>query len=130
MLNRVASNGLGYRLVLLAIVVVGAGVVASLVGTFLFQADIKTAVIALLACLVSALLAHVAGEFPKGDELMMARMAMQMAVRSVLPFGVAVWGIYFAEPPLEKSLVFYMILFYLAGLVTDVQLNLARLKSE
>ena len=130
MLNRVASKGIGYRLVVLAIVVAGVGVVAGLVGTSFFQADWKTAAIALAACLVSTLLAHVAGEYPEGDELIMARMAVQMVVRSALPFLVAVWGIYFADPPFEKSLVFYMILFYLVGLVVDVQLSLARLKAS
>ena len=129
-MKRLASRGIGFRLALLAIVVVFAAVVFTSIGTLLFQTDLKTPAIALVACLVSALLAHVAGEYPKGDELVMARMAMQMVVRSALPFLVAVWGIYFADPPLEKSLVFYMILFYLVGLVADVQLSLARLNAE
>jgi hypothetical protein len=128
MLDRLAAKGIVSRLVCLAIFVTGFAIVAALVGTLLFQADLKTSAIAWVACLLSALAAHVAGEFPKGDELIMARMAMQMAVRSAPPFLVAVWGIYFVEPPLEKSLVFYMILFYLVGLVADVQLSLARLK--
>lgn len=130
MLNWLASKGIGYRLALLATVVAGVGVVAALVGVSFFQTDWKTAAIALAACLVSTLLAHVAGEYPEGDELIMARMAVQMVVRSALPFLVAVWGIYFADPPFEKSLVFYMILFYLVGLVVDVQLSLARLKAS
>lgn len=130
MWKQLASRNIVFRLVLLAIVVFGAGVVATLLGMVVFQTGWKTAAIALFACLVSALFAHVAGEFPKGDELIAARMALQMVVRSVLPFVVAVWGIYFSEPPLEKSLVFYMILFYLIGLVAEVQLSLARLRIE
>jgi hypothetical protein len=130
MLNRLASKGIGSRLGLLAVIVLGTGIVATMVGTMLFQADWRTGAIALVACLVSALFAHVAGEYPKGDELITARMTLQMVVRSALPFIVAVWGIYFSEPPLEKSLVFYMILFYLVGLVADVQLSLARLRAE
>lgn len=129
-LNRVASRGLGFRLCLLAIVVAVIAAVVVLIGTLLFQADLKSGLVALVACLLSALLAHVAGVYPEGDELMMARMAVQMVVRSAIPFLVAVWGIYFADPPFEKSLVFYMILFYLVGLVVDVQLSLARLKVE
>ena len=130
LLKRVASKGIGFRLVVLAGVVVCAAVVFTAIGTLLFQTDLKTAAIAVAACLVSALLAHVAGEFPKGDELVMARIAMQMVVRTALPFLVAVWGINFANPPFEKSLVFYMILFYLVGLVVEVQLSLARVKTE
>ena len=130
MLNRLASKGIGYRLAVLAIVVAGVGVVAGAVGTSFFQADWKAAAVALAACLVSTLLAHVAGEYPEGDELIMARMAVQMVVRSALPFLVAVWGIYFADRPYEKSFVFYLILFYLVGLVVDVQLSLAGLKES
>ena len=126
MWNRASSQGLGPRLVLLAIVVLGSTVIASVVGVLLFSTGFKTLLVALAACLVSSLLAHVAGEYPKGDELVMARMAVQMVVRGALPFLVAVWGIYFVDPPFEKSLVFYMILFYLVGMVADVQLSLAR----
>ena len=129
-LNRLDFKDLGFRLALLAVVVLGVGVVATLLGMMLFQTELTTAAIALVACLVSALLAHVAAEYPKGDELITARMTLQMVVRTALPFVVAVWGIYFSEPPLEKSLVFYMILFYLVGLVAEVQLSLARLRSE
>jgi hypothetical protein len=130
MLNRLASKDIGFRLALLALIVFMFGVIAMLVGITVFQSDLKTAAIALIACLVSALFAHVAGEYPKGDELITARMTLQMVVRTALPFAVAVWGIYFSEPPLEKSLVFYMILFYLVGLVVEVQLSLARLRAE
>jgi len=75
-------------------------------------------------------LAHVAGEYPKGDPFIAARMAVQIVVRTALPFLVAVWGLNFADPPLEKSLVLYMILFYLVGLVAEVQLSLSRLNAE
>jgi uncharacterized membrane protein len=128
--NSVHSRGLALRLSLLSAVVLGFAALITLVGVMLFDASFQTAAIALVACLISALLAHVAGEYPKGDELITARMAMQMVARTALPVIVAIWGLYFAEPPLEKSLVFYMILFYLIGLITDVQLSLARLRSE
>lgn len=128
-LSKLASKSLGFRLVLLAVVMLAAAVLVVLVGVLLFQTGLKTALIALIACLFSTLLAHVAGEYPQGDELLMARMAVQIVARTALPFGVAVWGIYFVDPPFEKSLVFYMILFYLVGLTADVQLGLAKLKA-
>jgi len=129
-LSRLASRDIGFRLMLLALIVFGAGVVATFLGVIGFQTGLKTPAIALVACLVSALMAHVAGEYPRGDELIAARMALQMVVRSALPFMIVVWGIYFSEPPLEKSLVFYMILFYLIGLIAEVQLSLARLRAD
>ena len=126
----VASKGLVTRLGYLAVIVSVVAVVAALTGTLLFDADIKTAAIAWLVCLVSALAAHASSEYPKGNEFIQARMAIQMLLRTGLPMLVAIWGIYFALPPLEKSLVFYMILFYLVGLVVDVQLNISRLNAE
>lgn len=118
------------RLVVLALVMIAVAAVSILVGCVFFQTGIQTALIALAACLVSALLAHVAGEYPKGDVYVAARMAMQIAVRTALPFLVALWGLYFVQPPLEKSLVLYMILFYMVGLVAEVQLSLGRLNVE
>lgn len=134
--NNTAENklrrpkGLTLRLVVLALVMLAIAGVATLVGSLFFSTGTQTALIALVACLVSALLAHVAGEYPKGDPFIAARMAVQIVVRTALPFLVAVWGLYFAEPPLDKSLVLYMILFYLIGLVVEVQLSLNRLNAE
>lgn len=128
--NSLQPKTLPFRLLMLAIIILALAAVVILVGVMLFKTSTHTAVLALVTCLVSALLAHVAGEYPKGDIYIMARMALQMAVRTALPFAVAVWGLNFAEPPLEKSLVFYMILFYMVGLVADVQLSLGRLKAE
>lgn len=130
MRNRVSSLSLPLRLVVLASVVVVSAIVAGLIGVLFFSTPIQVVVIAFLACLVSALLAHLAGEYPKGDPYIAARMAVQMVVRTSVPAVVTLWGLYFAEPPLEKSLVLYMILFYFAGLITDVQLTLARLNQE
>lgn len=125
--KRASSRGLGPRLLLLAMVVLIVAVPVAAVGALLLGTCWKAAGVALVACLASALLAHVAGEYPRGDMLIMARMAIQMVVRTALPFLVALWGIYFVDPPFEKSLVFYMILFYMVGLVAEVQLSLNRL---
>ena len=122
--------GLRKRLLILTAVMLLSGALIILAGVLLFKSDLSTATVALVTCLISSLLAHVAGEYPRGDLYFTARLAIQMMVRTGLPFAVALWGLYFAEPPLETSLVFYMILFYLIGLVTDVQLNLSRLNSQ
>lgn len=128
--NSLQSKSLTIRLVLLTAIILGSAVLLISIGYLALGTGLQTPLIALAACLVSALLAHVAGEFPKGAAFIAARMATQIAVRTVIPLVVAVWGLYFAEPPLEKSLVFYMILFYMIGLVADVQLSLGRLKAE
>ena len=126
----VAPKSLTTRLLLLGLLMLVVAAVVLAISVGLFQANLQTGLIALAACFISALGAHVCGEYPKGDVYIMARMALQMVVRTALPFVVSIWGLYFAEPPLEKSLVFYMILFYLVGLVADVQMSLARLKAE
>ena len=75
--NSVPTRGLTLRLSLLSAVVLGSAVLITLVGVMMFDTSYQTAAIALVACLISALLAHVAGEYPRGDEFMMARMAVQ-----------------------------------------------------
>ena len=126
----ILARSLMLRLAVLALVMLAVAGVAVLVGSLFFNTGTQTALIALVVCLVSTLLAHVAGEYPKGDLYIAARMAVQIVVRTALPFLVAIWGLNFAEPPLEKSLVSYIILFYLVGLVAEVQLSLIRLNAE
>ncbi len=128
--NSSSPKSLAFRLVVLALVMIALAAVCIVAGSLFFKTGIQTALIALVSCLVSALLAHVAGEYPKGDAYIAARMAVQIVVRTALPFLVAVWGLYFAQPPLEKSLVLYMILFYMVGLVAEVQLSLGRLNAQ
>ena len=116
------------RMMLLAGVMFVAGLVIVGIAAGLFSASLTNGLIAWLVCTISALAAHVGGEYPKGDYNFAARMAIQMVVRTVLPFGVAIWGVKFAEPPLETSLVFYILSFYLIGTLTDVQLHVRRLR--
>ena len=130
MSDRVSTLSLPKRLTILATVLLVCAAVIGCLGVLVFGSSLQIVLIAFVPCLVGALLAHVAGEYPKGDLYIMARMAVQIVVRTLPPFVVAVWALYFAQPPLEKSLVFYMILFYLIGLVMDVQMSLARLKTE
>lgn len=118
------------RLWLLSIAMLLSGVVLIGFGVFVFGTSLKTGVLALMVCWVSSALAHVGGEYPKGDYNFAARMAIQMVVRTLPPFGFALWGVKFANPPLETSLVFYILSFYLIGLVADVQLHVQRLKAE
>ncbi len=124
------TNGLLKRMSLLAAIVIGAGVLFVAVGVFLFKTDAYVGVLAVCVCTVATLLAHLFADVPKGDEYILLRLALGMFVRTGLPLLVAVWALYFADPPLEKSLVFYIILLYLVGLVADVLLNVNRLKQQ
>ena len=128
--DRWSTASMATRLLVVAACLFLSALVVVPLGMFVFQTSLQTALLAFFVCLVAALVAHVAGEYPEGNEFIMARMAIQMAVRTVLPFVAALWAINFANPPFEKSLVFYIIVFYLIGLVVDVQLNLARIKAN
>jgi len=126
MFQQLALQSIFVRLVFLTFVELLAGVVAISVCWFL-EINVFTGLLALGVCLVSTLAAHVASEYPRGHELLMARMAMQMAIRVSVPGLVAVWGIYLKDPPLDLSLVFYIIFFYFVGMIADVQVALKKL---
>lgn len=126
MFQQLALQSIFVRLVFLTVVELLAGVVAISVCWFL-EINVFTGLLALGVCLVSTLAAHVASEYPRGHELLMARMAMQMAIRVSVPGLVAVWGIYLKDPPLDLSLVFYIIFFYFVGMIADVQVALKKL---
>jgi hypothetical protein len=128
MFQQLAFQSMFVRLLFLTIVELLAGVVVITAGWFLV-ADVSTVFLALGVCLVSTLAAHVAGEYPRGHELLLARMAMQMAIRVSVPGLVAVWGIYLRDPPLDLTLVFYIIFFYFVGMIADVQIALKKLGS-
>ena len=129
MFQQLALQSMFVRLLFLTVVEFLAGVVVISGGWFL-GADVNTGFLALAVCLVSTLAAHVASEYPRGHELLLARMAMQMAIRVSVPGLVAVWGIYLRDPPLDLSLVFYIICFYFVGMVADVQVALKKLGSD
>ena len=126
MLQQLALQSMLVRLIFLAVVELVAGVVAITVCWFL-EINVFTGLLALVVCLVSTLAAHVESEYPRGHELLMARMALQMAIRVSIPGLVAVWGIYLKDPPFDLSLVFYIIFFYFVGMVADVQVALKKL---
>ena len=126
MFQQLALQSIFVRLIFLTVVELLAGVVAISVCWFL-EINVFTGFLALGVCLVSTLAAHVASEYPRGHELLMARMAMQMAIRVSVPGLVAVWGIYLKDPPLDLSLVFYIIFFYFVGMIADVQVALKKL---
>lgn len=128
--DRKSFGGLVPGLVLLALILASVGIGSLLVGTTLIGSTFHVVLLAWSVCFFSTLLAHVAGEFPQGDSYFAARMALQLVVRTVPPFVVAVWALHFAAPPLETGLVFYMILFYLVGLIADVRLTVGRLNAN
>ena len=127
--TRSNASRLPWRLCVLCSILLLAGLVLIPVGVFLFGSSVQVALLAWLVCSLSAVFAHFGSEFPRGDMNFAARLAIQMVVRTVPPFALAIWGVKFAMPPLETSLVFYILAFYLAGLIADIQLQLGQLNA-
>ena len=73
MFQQLALQSIFVRLIFLTVVELLAGVLAISVCWFL-EINVYTGLLALVVCLVSTLAAHVASEYPRGHELLMARM--------------------------------------------------------
>ena len=109
--------------------VVSLGLLLSFLGSWFFGATVWVGLLATLVSAFSSAAAHLASEFPRGNEFALARLMVGMAIRTVLPLLVVVWGLKIAQPPLEKSLVLYIILLYFVGLLLDVVFNVRHLKN-
>jgi len=116
---------LGRCLAILIVFQIVLGVVVLLLVT-VFQADLPMAMVAWAVCAVGSTIAHLFSWYPKGNEFLMARLAGAMVSRTAPALGVAVWGLKFCEPRIEKSTVLILVLVYMAGLVADSYLNLRR----
>ncbi|MEM9412842.1 MAG: hypothetical protein AAGA30_17145 [Planctomycetota bacterium] len=125
-----SSSQFTWRLAVLGGAMLLAGVLLISLGVIVFSTSLQVAVSAWLVCFLSAVFAHFGSEFPRGNMNFAARLAIQMVARTVPPFGLAIWGVKFAIPPLETSLVFYILAFYFVGLIVDIQLQLSYLQGE
>ena len=124
------GRSMTHRMCVLVAALLLAGLIVFGIGVWLLGGSVAVCLIAWAICTVSAIAAHIGSEFPRGEYNFAARLAIQMLVRTIPPFALAIWGTKFANPPLETSLVFYILAFYLTGLMTDIQLQLGRLKVQ
>ncbi len=127
--NRLPIERLSYRLGLIVLIfsVVG-GLVSFAVLTFSL-AEPSELWVAIGACVISSLVAHVAGEYPSGDDKFMARLGGGMFARTSLPFLVVITTQLASPEPVSGGFVLLVILFYLVGLVADVSLHVLRMKT-
>jgi hypothetical protein len=123
-----SSLGLRNRLLILAIGLLLFGAATILVADRLFDVNLMMAILALSVCVISSLLAHIVGEYPKGDDYFAARLAGSMAARTAPPFLLVIIAKLRPEIPFESGFVFFIILFYLVGLIADVGMHVVRLK--
>lgn len=122
------SFGLTTRLCMIAGVLVAVGLVAIWLASIWFEVDPGMAGLALAVCVISSLVAHVVGEYPRGDDYFAARLALSLAARTGPPFLLVVVVKLMPDLPFGPGFVIFVILLYLLGLVVDVFLHVSRLK--
>lgn len=128
--NGLGSLGLLPRLGVIASALVVVGLVAIPAAIHFQMLSMLMAFGAWLVCVISSLAAHVFGEYPKGDENFMARLAGSMGVRTGPPFLAVILVKALPSLTFKPGFVLLIVLFYLVGLLVDVFLTVRRLKSS
>ena len=122
--------GLVTRLMMIAAVMLASGALLITLMMVMDWLDLGMGLLAFAACSVSAMAAHVAAEYPRGDAFIAVRLAMSMVVRTALPLAVCVLAKFTEILPFEPGLIVLVFLFYLIGLMVDVKLQSVRLGSQ
>lgn len=115
------------RLMLMSAILLVVGVVSIGLAVQFELVSFQMAALAFLVCGISSLLAHVAGEYPSGDDNFAARLALSMAVRTGPPFLLVILLKINSDSPLPKGFVVLIVLFYIVGLSVDVSMQSLRL---
>jgi len=100
-------------------------------GVTLFVRDMSTAMVALIAagvCCVAAVAGHFLSIYPKGDVFRLARLYQSMAIRIGIPvLFLFLCRALFTEQ-FDRGMVYFVLLFYLVGVLTEVLVQVRRLK--
>lgn len=125
---KTSTLGLRSRLLLLAIGLSLFGAATILMVRSFFDVNLNMAILAPVVCVISSLVAHVVGEYPKGDDYFAARLAGSLMARTAMPFLLVVIVKLTPGLPFERAFVLFIILFYLVGLIADVSMQVSRMK--
>lgn len=93
--------------------------------------DLTTALVALLSaavCMVAAVAGHFCSIFPRGDVFRLARLYQSMTVRIALPVLLLFVCKNSFPDVFSRGMVYFVFLFYLVGLLTEVTVQAKRLK--
>ena len=82
------------------------------------------------ACLAGALLGHVGSVYPRGDAYIVSRLYLSMAARAGFPLALLVICKTSFESLFSQGMVYFVILFYLVGLLTDLKTRMRMLGIE
>lgn len=119
------------RLIRISLVFVAVSIAAFLVTWFAWgQETAWVALASAAACGLGALLAHVCSELPRGDLFIMVRLMSSSMVRVGIPLLVLL-VVKFQLPELfDRGMVYFVILFYVVGLLTDLKMQIGRFKPD
>ena len=95
------------RLLIIAIVFAVVGALSIWVVTTFDLVSSRLAWLALVACVISSLVAHLLGEYPSGEEKFMARLGGGMVARTSLPFLFVIYVQMTTSEPLGSAFVIW-----------------------
>ncbi len=127
-----ATEGLALKSGLLRLLAVYAALTLVVVGMCISMGQSMSATAALLAsvvCWLGASAAHLLGIYPRGEVFLTTRLYASSAVRIALPVLLLLVVKLRFPSLMSGGMVYYVILFYLAGLVTDVASQFQRLRA-
>jgi hypothetical protein len=117
-------------LVQLVTVLILAGLIAG--GAIVWLGSPKSLpllVIAWLTCTVSFSVGHWLGDWPAGDDFLMVRTILGLAVRAAPPIALVLVASRIWPDLAGRPFVLFVILIYLVGLATEVGLNVSRFRA-
>lgn len=84
---------------------------------------LAAACIAAGICFLASVLGHVVSEFPRGETFLTGRLLATMVVRVGIPMALLVVLKMNNSPLMDKGIVYFVVLFYVVGLATDLVLH-------
>ena len=117
-----ASRVIRLSLVFMAIALLVCGTAWALGGP---EAAI-VGVVSAIACGLGAVLAHICSELPRGDVFIMIRLILSSIVRAGIPLLVLVIAKLQFPEQFNQGMVYFVVLFYVVGLLTDIKLQIRR----
>ena len=124
----VSQPGISHGLLPLLLVFAVVGALAIGLAAYLGGGQMALAAgLSFVACLAGAWLGHVFFIYPRGDHFLVSRMYLSMAARAGIPLLLLMVCKISLEPLFSRGMVYFVILFYLVGLLTDLKIRMRML---
>ena len=122
-----AVRGLGGLLAVFALV----GIVAiAMAGWWGGGGWALSACLSAVACLAGAILGHIFSVYPRGDAYLVSRLYLSMMMRAGIPLALLFVCRTRFESLFDQGMVYFVILFYLVGLLTELKVRMQMLGND